>query len=67
MDDLQFLLEEQGIISGDTLETATETNQQKLANLQQELSQEKEATKQLQEQLEVGSQWNCVYYMYMIV
>ena len=56
MDDLQFLLEEQGIISGDTLEMATETNQQKLTKLQQELSQEKETTKQLQEQLEVGPQ-----------
>ena len=56
VDDLHFLLEEQGVISGDTLEMATETSQQKLAKLQQELSQEKEATKQLQEQLEVGPQ-----------
>ena len=54
MDDLQFLLEEQGIISGDTLEIATETSEQKLTNLQQLLSEEKENSKRLQVQLEVG-------------
>ena len=54
MDDLQFLLEEQGIISGDTLEIATETSAQKLNSLQQLLDEEKENSKRLQQQLEVG-------------
>ena len=53
MDDLQFLLEEQGVISGDTLEIATETSAQKLSNLQQQLDNEKENSKRLQQQLEV--------------
>lgn len=53
VDDLQFLLEEQGIISGDTLEIATETSEQKLTNLQQLLNDEKENSKRLQEKLEV--------------
>lgn len=53
VDDLQFLLEEQGVISGDTLEIATETSAQKLSNLQQQLDEEKEISKKLQQQLEV--------------
>ena len=53
VDDLQFLLEEQGIISGDTLEMATETSAQKLRNLQQQLDNEKENSRRLQQQLEV--------------
>ena len=54
VDDLQFLLEEQGIISGDTLEIATETNEQKICNLKKQLDEEKENSKKLQEQLEVS-------------
>jgi hypothetical protein len=53
VDDLQFLLEEQGIISGDTLEIATETSAQNLSNLQQQLENEKENSKRLQQQIEV--------------
>lgn len=53
VDDLQFLLEEQGIISGDTLEMATETSAQNLSNLQQQLDNEKENSKRLQQQIEV--------------
>lgn len=53
VDDLQFLLEEQGIISGDTLEMATETSTQNLSNLQQQLDNEKENSKRLQQQIEV--------------
>lgn len=53
VDDLQFLLEEQGVISGDTLEIATETSAQKLKNLQQELDEEKQNSKRLELRLEV--------------
>lgn len=53
VDDLQFLLEEQGVISGDTLETVAETSQQKLASLEKQLNEEKENSKRLQEQIEV--------------
>ena len=53
VDDLQFLLEEQGIISGDTLEMATETSAQNLSNLQQQLDNEKENSKRLQQHIEV--------------
>lgn len=53
VDDLQFQLEEQGVISGDQLETATEGSSEKVKNLGQELEQERRLTQQLRDQLKV--------------
>lgn len=53
MDDLQFQLEEQGVISGDQLESATETNIQKVSNLTEELKKERKLTQELRDQLKV--------------
>lgn len=58
VDDLQFQLEEQGVISGDQLETATEGSSQKVKNLSHELEQERRLTQQLRDQLKVCV---CVY------
>ena len=54
MDDLQFQLEEQGVISGDQLESATETNVEKLTGLGRELEEERRLTQQLRDQLKVS-------------
>ena len=53
MDDLQFQLEEQGIISGDKLETATESNEHRLVDISIELERERESNTRLREELEV--------------
>ena len=53
MDDLHFQLEEQGVISGDQLESATETNVEKLTGLGHELEKERRLTQQLRDQLKV--------------
>lgn len=54
MDDLQFQLEEQGVISGDQLESATETNVQQVKSLTAELERERKLTQQLRDQLKVS-------------
>ena len=41
VEDLQFRLEEQGVISGDQLETAAENSQQRVKDLEQSLKVEK--------------------------
>lgn len=53
VDDLHFQLEEQGVISGDQLESATETNVEKLTGLGRELEEERRLTQQLRDQLKV--------------
>ncbi len=58
VDDLQFQLEEQGVISGDQMETATETSTQQVSNLSRALQQERKLTQQLRDQLKVQS---CYY------
>lgn len=60
MDDLQFQLEEQDVISGDQLESATETNVQKISNLGQELEEERRLTQQLRDQLKVSVVYRAV-------
>ena len=49
MDDLQFQLEEQNVISGDQLETATENNVQTMSKLTQDLEEERKLTQQLRQ------------------
>ena len=51
VEDLQFQLEEQGVISGDQLETATEDSSQKLMELQRELEQEKFSVQEAKERV----------------
>lgn len=53
MDDLQFQLEEKDVISGDQLESATETSDQKVADLTRKLEEERRLTQQLRDELEV--------------
>ncbi len=53
MDDLQFQLEEKEVISGDQLESATETNVQTVTNLTKELEEERRLTQQLRDELKV--------------
>ena len=55
MDDLQFQLEEQDVISGDKLESATETSVLTVSNLSKELEEERRLTQQLRDQLKVLS------------
>ena len=56
MEDLQFQLEEQGVISGDKLEVVEEGTQLKLAELEGQLAREREdsARLRLQQQSQVG-------------
>lgn len=54
MDDLQFQLLEQGVISGDTLERTEETSEQQVSTLTKQLEAERQKLKQLEDQLEVG-------------
>lgn len=51
VDDLQFQLEEQGVISGDQLESAAENSVQSLTKVTEELEKERLLTKQLRGQL----------------
>ena len=51
MEDLQFQLEEQGVISGDKLEVVEEGTQMKLAELEEQLAREREETSKLRLQL----------------
>ena len=53
VEDLQFLLEEQGVISGDRLESVEEGTQARLSQLEDQLRREKETSNQLRERLEV--------------
>lgn len=55
VDDLQFRLEEQDVISGDQLETTTEVSQQRMTQLEKELQEEREEGRRLREQLQVRS------------
>ena len=55
VDDLQFRLEEQGVISGDKLETTAEVNQRRLTQLEVELEEEKKEGQKLREQIQVRS------------
>lgn len=55
VDDLQFRLEEQDVISGDQLETTTEVSQQRMTRLEKELQEEREEGRRLREQLQVRS------------
>ena len=55
VDDLQFRLEEQGVISGDRLETTAEVNQRRLTQLEVELEEEKKEGQKLREQIQVRS------------
>ena len=59
MEDLQFQLEEQGVISGDKLETVEEGTQATLAQLEEQLVREREDNATLREQLQVHvtQQW----------
>ena len=54
VDDLQFQLEEQGVISGDQLESATETSVQQVKSLTAELEKERKLTQELRDQLKVS-------------
>ena len=60
VDDLQFQLEEQGVISGDQLETATETSAQSLTKLTEELQEERRIMQQLRNQLKVYTVLNLI-------
>ncbi len=53
MDDLQFQLEEQDVISGDQLESATESSVQTMDKLNQELEKERKLTLELRDKLKV--------------
>lgn len=53
VDDLQFQLEEQNVISGDQLETAAESSTNQLTVIQRQLEEQKTANAQLQEQIQV--------------
>ena len=55
VDDLHFRLEEQGVISGDQLETTAEVNQRRLTQLEVELEEEKKEGQKLREQIQVRS------------
>lgn len=55
VDDLQFRLEEQDVISGDQLETTTEVSEQRMTQLEKELQEEREEGRRLREQLQVRS------------
>ena len=61
VDDLHFQLEEKDVISGDQLESATESSSQKVANLTKELEEERRLTQQLRDELKV------LCYMYGLV
>ena len=52
VEDLQFQLEEQGVISGDKLEVVEEGTQQKMAELEGQLAREREETSRLRLQLQ---------------
>ena len=54
VDDLQFQLEEQNVISGDQLETAAESSGNTLARLTRQLQEEKKTTSKLHGQIKVG-------------
>ena len=49
MEDLQFQLEEQGVISGDKLETVEEGTQATLAQLKEQLAREREKLETVEE------------------
>lgn len=51
MEDLQFQLEEQGIISGDKLEGVEEDTQVRVTQLEEQLAREREDTNKLRQQL----------------
>jgi len=53
VDDLQFQLEEQHVISGDQLETVAESSTNQLTTIIRQLEEEKKANTLLQEQLQV--------------
>ena len=53
VDDLQFQLEEQHVISGDQLETVAESSTNQLTVISRQLEDEKKANVQLQEQIKV--------------
>ncbi len=53
VDDLQFQLEEQNVISGDQLETVAESSTNQLTVIQRQLEEEKALNSQLQEQVQV--------------
>ena len=77
MDDLQFQLLEQGVISGDVLEKTEETSEQQVATLKRQLEEERKKLKVMEERLEVlvavclivmycWRNWSTMYmYMYM--
>ena len=52
MEDLHFQLEEQGVISGDKLEVVEEGTQLKVAELEEQLTREREETARLRQQLQ---------------
>ena len=56
MEDLQFRFEEQGVISGDQLESVAGDRETVITDLQSQLDQERKNTARLQEQLQV-SEW----------
>lgn len=56
MEDLQFQLEEQGIISGDKIEVVEEGTQKILSDLEDRLTKEKEESTRLREQLAQSQQ-----------
>ena len=51
MEDLQFQLEEQGVISGDKLEVVEEGTQQRVTELEEQLAREREESSSLRHQL----------------
>ena len=52
VEDLQFQLEEQDVISGDKLEVVEEGTQAKLAQLEEQLAREREESATLRQQLQ---------------
>ena len=53
VEDLQFRIEEQGVISGDQLETVEEATQQRVVELSRELEREREEFQKAREELQV--------------
>ena len=53
VDDLQFQLLEQGVISGDVLEKTEETSEQQVCTLKKQLEEERKKLKMMEERLEV--------------
>ena len=56
MEDLQFQLLEQGVISGDQLENATESSEQQVTSLTSQLEEERERVRGLEKSAQTSEQ-----------